>query len=190
MFLRPLRGGAGLGPLEPWHAEEFARSVAEARDHLAPWVPFAHTVVDSETARAFLQRFADHHAADSRHLCGIWRDGQLIGGLMFLTFDLRSGICEIGVWLSPQAEGHGLMTEAAGHLIDWAIRARGMMRVQWGADPRNARSRALARRLGLTVEGIRRSAHLVGDERQDLEMWAVLAQDWTIPSTMDLRVTV
>lgn len=179
MFLQPLGGGAGLGPLEPWHAEEFARSVAEARDHLAPWVPFAHTVTDSDTARAFLQRFADSHATDSRHLCGIWRDGRLVGGLMFPTFDLRSGVCDIGVWLSPQAQGHGLMTEAARHLIDWAIRARGMSRVEWGTDPRNERSRAIARRLGLTSEGVRRSSHVVAGERQDLEVWAVLAQDWT-----------
>jgi ribosomal-protein-serine acetyltransferase len=183
MFLQPLGGGAGLGPLEPWHAEEFARSVAEARDHLAPWVPFAHTVTDSDTARAFLQRFADSHATDSRHLCGIWRDGRLVGGLMFPTFDLRSGVCDIGVWLSPQAQGHGLMTEAARHLIDWAIRARGMSRVEWGTDPRNERSRAIARRLGLTSEGVRRSSHVVAGERQDLEVWAVLAQDWTTHPT-------
>ena len=113
MFVHPLSGGAALGPLEPWHAEEFARSVAEAREHLAPWVPFAHYVVDHDTARVFLQRFADAHAADTRHLCGIWRDGRLVGGLMFPVFDARFGVCEMGVWLSPQEQGRGLMTAAA-----------------------------------------------------------------------------
>ena len=47
MFVYPLGDGAGLGPLEPWQAEEFAEVVARARDHLAPWIPFAHTVVDA-----------------------------------------------------------------------------------------------------------------------------------------------
>ena len=28
MFLYPLADGAGLGPLEPWQAEEFAEAVA------------------------------------------------------------------------------------------------------------------------------------------------------------------
>jgi SAM-dependent methyltransferase len=97
---------------------------------------------------------------------------------MFPTFDRRSGICEIGVWLSPQAQGRGLMTRAARHLIDWAIRERGMSRVEWHTDPRNDRSRSVARRLGLTFEGVRRSSHVVADERRDAEVWAVLAHEW------------
>lgn len=179
MLFYPLGDGAGLGPLEPWHAEEFASSVAQARDHLAPWIPFAHTITDVETARGFLQRFADSHASDTRHLYGIWLDGRLVGGLMFPTFDRRSGICEIGVWLSPQAQGRGLMTRAARELVDWAIRMRGMSRVEWHTDPRNERSRSVAQRLGFTYEGVRRSSHVVADERQDAEVWALLAGDWT-----------
>ncbi|HEX6872446.1 MAG TPA: GNAT family N-acetyltransferase [Micromonosporaceae bacterium] len=181
MILHPLGDGAGLGPLEPWHAEQFADSVAQARDHLAPWIPFAHTIAEVETARGFLQRFADARASDTRHLYGIWRDGQLVGGLMFPGFDQRSGICELGVWLSPQAQGQGLMTRAAGHLIDWAFRERGMSRVEWHTDPRNGRSRAVAKRLGFTFEGVRRSSHVVADERQDAEVWALLAREWTAP---------
>ena len=50
VFLFQLGDGAGLGPLEPWHAEEFAAAVDHARDHLAPWIPFAHTVTDVEKA--------------------------------------------------------------------------------------------------------------------------------------------
>lgn len=52
----PLSPGAELRPLEPWQAAEFAAHVAAARDHLAPWLPWARTVVDTESARAFLQR--------------------------------------------------------------------------------------------------------------------------------------
>lgn len=188
MFLHPLGDGVGLGPLEPWHAEEFARSVADAREHLAPWTPFAHTVVDVTTARAFLQRFADSHAADTRHLCGLWRAGRLVGGVMFPVFDARSGVCEIGVWLSPQEQGHGLMTAAARRLIDWAVRERGMARVEWRTDVRNARSRAIAERLGMAYEGVLRSSHVVNGERQDCTVFAVLADDWRADSIVDTDV--
>jgi ribosomal-protein-serine acetyltransferase len=177
-MLYPLGGAAGLGPLEPWHAEEFADSVARTREHLAPWIPFAHTVTDVESARAFLQRFADAHAADTRHVFGIWRDGRLIGGVMFPTFDARTGNCEIGVWLSPEAQGRGLITTAVRQLIDWAFHTRGMSRVEWNTDPRNARSRAVAQRLGMTFEGVRRSRHPVAGVRQDSETWSILADEW------------
>jgi ribosomal-protein-serine acetyltransferase len=183
-MLYPLGDGAGLGPLEPWHAEEFADSVARTREHLAPWIPFAHTVTDVESARAFLQRFADAHAADTRHLFGIWRDGRLVGGVMFPTFEARTGNCEIGVWLSPEAQGRGLITRAVRQLIDWAFRTRAMSRVEWNTDPRNARSRAVAQRLGMTFEGVRRSRHPVAGVRQDSETWSVLADEWnpTVPT--------
>jgi ribosomal-protein-serine acetyltransferase len=181
-MLYPLGDGAGLGPMEPWYAEEFADAVARTRDHLAPWIPFAHTVTDVESARAFLQRFADAHAADTRHLFGIWRDGRLIGGVMFPTFDARTGNCEIGVWLAPEAQGRGLITRAVRLLIDWAFHTRGLSRVEWNTDPRNARSRAVAQRLGMTFEGVRRSNHPVAGVRQDSEIWSILADEWSSPA--------
>jgi RimJ/RimL family protein N-acetyltransferase/SAM-dependent methyltransferase len=164
--------------LEPWHAEQFAAAVAGARDHLAPWIPFAHTVTDVATARDLLQRMANSHANDSRHMYGIWQDGTLVGGALFPVFDTANGMCEIGVWLVPEAQGRGLITRASRYLIDWAIAERGMQRVSWHTDPRNERSRAVARRLGMTFEGVRRSSHVVAGARQDGEVWSILASEW------------
>jgi RimJ/RimL family protein N-acetyltransferase len=178
VFSYPLTDGARLAPLEPWHAEPFAASLAASHAHLAPWIPFAHTVTDVDSARGFLQRAADGHAQDTRHLVGIWRDRELLGGAMFHTFDIRTGNCELGVWLAPEAQGRGLITRTARHVIDWAFRERGMGRVGWHNDPRNARSRAVAERLGLVFEGVRRASHVVAGERQDEELWSVLADEW------------
>jgi SAM-dependent methyltransferase len=106
---------------------------------------------------------------------------------MFSTFDARSGICEIGVWLSASVQGRGLMTRAASHLIEWAFHERGMSRVAWHTDTRNARSRSVAQRLGFTFEGVQRSSHVVADERQDAQVWSLLAHEWT--GTPDARKT-
>jgi RimJ/RimL family protein N-acetyltransferase len=180
MFFHPIGDDAVLGPLEPWHAEQFATAVECARSHLAPWIPFAHTVTDLDSAREFLQRFADEHAADTRHNFGIWVRGELVGGVLFPVFDVRTGVCEIGVWLVPSAQGRGLVTRAARSLVDWALRTRGMSRVAWRADPRNERSLAVARRLGLAFEGVLRSVHVVDGERQDMQVWSVIADEWVI----------
>jgi len=177
VFVYPLGDGAGLGQLEPWHAEQFAAAVDHAREHLAPWIPFAHTVTDVASARDLLQRLAGDHANDTRHFYGIWQDDRLIGGAIFPVFDTKNGICQLGVWLVPEAQGRGLITRAARHLTDWALRIRGMSRVEWRVDPRNERSRAVAQRLGMTFEGVLRSAHLLVGERQDIEVWSVLADD-------------
>jgi ribosomal-protein-serine acetyltransferase len=178
VFLYPLGDDAGLGMLEPWHAEQFAAAVDQARAYLAPWVPFAHSVTDVDSARVLLQRLADRHAGDTAHLYGIWQDGQLIGGAVFPQFDTGTGICELGVWLVPRVAGRGLITKAARYLLDWAIRIRGMSRVEWHTNPENERSKAVARRLGMTCEGVLRSAFVLAGKREDVEIWSILAHEW------------
>jgi ribosomal-protein-serine acetyltransferase len=182
----PLGDGAVLAPLEPWHAEQFAAAVAHASEHLAPCLPWAQTVIDVDSARQLLQRLADAHASDVRHSYAIWVDSAIVGGALFPMFDTRNGICELGVWLAPQVQGRGLITRAARYLVDWAIRVRGMSRVEWHAEPRNWRSQAVARRLGMTYEGVRRSSRVVAGVRQDMTVWSVLADEWPpVPSTAD-----
>ncbi len=172
-----LGDGAELRALEPWQAAEFAAHVDRARAHLAPWLPWATTVVDEAAARAFLQRYADRQAAGAGRIYGIWLADVLVGGTLFRTFDAASRVCELGVWLDPDAQGRGLITLAARHMIDWAFRVRGMARVEWWSVPRNARSIAVAQRLGMTRDGTLRSVFELNVVREDVEVWALLAGD-------------
>lgn len=178
MLTLPLGEGAELRALEPWHAEELLAHLEAVREHLRPWIPAATQVVDVATARAFLQHFADLTAADTGRLYGLWVDDRLSGATWFKNLDTHVGLAEIGVWLAPEAEGRGLITTAVRHMIDWAFRVRGLYRVEWRNSPDNARSRAVATRLGLTHEGTLRGDFMVGDIRQDSEVWAVLAHEW------------
>lgn len=178
MLAHPLGDGAELRSLEPWQAAEFATHVDRIREHLAPWIPFAGTVTDPDSARDLLQRMADAQARDAGRFYGIWVDGALEGGALFRTFDAVGGVCEIGVWLAPEVRGRGLVNRAARHMIDWAFRVRGLSRVEWRTDPRNERSRAVARALGMTREGTLRSSFVLGGARNDTEVWSVLAGEW------------
>ncbi|MEV1154203.1 GNAT family protein [Micromonospora chokoriensis] len=178
MLFRPLTEHATLHPLEPWQAAEFAAFVDRARPHLAPWLPWARSITDQASAHAFLQRYADAQAQDARRIYAIRIDGLLVGGTLFRAFDAASGVCEIGVWLAPEAQGRGLVTRAAEAMIDWAIHERGMSRVEWLTVPANQRSQAVARRLGMRRDGVLRQAFLLGDERHDVEVWSLLASEW------------
>jgi ribosomal-protein-serine acetyltransferase len=173
-----LGDGAELGLLEPWYAEQYAAVTDRIRETLRPWTPFAYFVTDVDSARAHLQRYADGHARDTDFYFGIWRHGELVGGVQIFNLNTNFGSCEIGVWLAPEAQGQGLATRAVRYVIDWAIRVRGLQRIQWTYHPDNVRSGAMARRLGLTREGRLRSAVVVNGVRQDSEVWSVLAEEW------------
>ncbi|MEV5988506.1 GNAT family protein [Streptomyces sp. NPDC052051] len=178
MFSLPLRDGACLRPLEIWHAEEFAAHMDRAREHIRPWVGAAFVTDDLDGARATLRRYAERQAADGARLYGIWLDGVLVGGVMFVTFDAAWGSCEIGCWLEPAAEGRGLITQACDTLLEWAFTSRGVHRAEWHCRADNRRSAAVAQRLGMTREGVQRESWPYDGVRHDTEIWAVLAPEW------------
>ncbi|MGW7050958.1 GNAT family N-acetyltransferase [Streptomyces sp. NPDC054887] len=169
---------AELRPLEPWHAEEYLAHIERGREHIDRFIGLAAAAGDLDAARAFLQSYADKQAADAGRIYGIWLDGTLVGGVLFRTFDAAAGTCEVGCWLEPSAVGRGLVTRAARVLIDWAVDVRGMHRVEWLVATGNTASINVAKRLGMTREGVLREAHLWHGVRHDREVWSLLAREW------------
>lgn len=183
MFARPLTADAELRPLEPWRAEEFLRHLDRARENISPWVSPSFVATDLASARDVLQRYADRRARDGGGIWGIWLDGELVGGVLFVSFDAVAGLCEAGCWLEPAAEGRGLITRATGVIIDWAVGERGIQRVEWRTNAANARSIAVARRLGMHHDGTLRQVYPgPTGERIDMEVWSLLADEWRNPA--------
>ncbi|RVU28194.1 N-acetyltransferase [Streptomyces antnestii] len=178
MFTLTLGDDAQLRPLEPWHAQEFLAHIDRARPYVDPWIPWASFSTDLTSATAVLQRYADRQASDTGRIYGIWLDGTLVGGVMFTTFDVDAGVCEVGCWLEEAGAGRGLVTRAGRVLIDWAFKVRGMSRVEWWAASGNTRSIQAARRLGMTRDGVLRRRIDYRGERRDCEIWSVLAEEW------------
>ncbi|MBB5870291.1 RimJ/RimL family protein N-acetyltransferase [Allocatelliglobosispora scoriae] len=179
MLSQPLTPNADLRTLEPFHAPQFAAYIDRNRDHLSPWLPWAVMLTDEEQTRAWLQRYADDTARDAGRIYGIWLDGELVGGTLFRTFNARFRLAEIGVWLSPEAEGKGLVTTAARAMIAWAIGERGIHRVEWRTVPENKRSIACAERLGMTLDGTLREAFHHNGRPHDVHVYSLLAPAWT-----------
>ncbi|MEU9132563.1 GNAT family protein [Kitasatospora sp. NPDC048540] len=182
MYAVPLTEDAELRPLEPWQAAEFLDHIDRARVIVDPWIPWASRSTDLDSARATLQSYADRQASDSGRIHGIWLAGTLVGGVMFPRFDATTGNCEIGVWAEPAGQGRGLIGAAVRHLIDYALVERGMHRVEWWAASGNTRSRAVAERMGMRLEGVLREYSLHNGVRQDYEIWSLLAHEWRRPA--------
>ncbi|WP_327431925.1 GNAT family N-acetyltransferase [Streptomyces sp. NBC_01236] len=170
--------GAELRPLEPWHAEEFLAHLDRGREFINQYVPFGSKATDVAGAREVLQRYADMRAADTGSLHGLWLDGKLVGGVLFLNFDAERGNSEVGCWLEPDGTGRGLVTRAMRVLLDWAFEERGIHRIEWIAASGNEPSLNVARRLGMSRDGVRRESHLYRGVRHDLEVWSLLAPEW------------
>lgn len=179
MFAIPLgEDGAELRPLEPWNAEEYLAHMDRCREFVGRTIALPDRATDLESATAFLRSYAEKAAADTGRLYGIWVDGTLSGGVLFRTFDVQSGNCEVGCWLEESAVGRGLVTRAIRVLVDWAVDERGMHRVEWLAAATNTASIKVAERLGFVRDGVLRESHSHRGVRRDMEVWSVLASEW------------
>jgi len=182
VFSTQIADGVQLEPLEVWQAPAFAAHLDRARDHIRPWVGPAFVTDTVEGARATLRRYADAAAADGARIYGLWDRGVLVGGVMFVTFDPGWGICEIGCWLEPGAEGRGLVTRSVAALLDWAFLTRGMSRAEWRCRTDNERSVAVAHRLGMRLDGVLRSSWVYDGRRYDKQVFSLLRDEWPTPS--------
>ncbi|MEZ0447451.1 GNAT family N-acetyltransferase [Cellulomonas sp. ICMP 17802] len=173
-----LETGAHLDALEPWRAAEFAAHMDRAREHIRPWVGPSFLSDDVAGAHATLTRYAEHLAHDGPRIYGIWADGTLVGGVMFVEFHAAAGVCEVGCWSEPAGEGHGHITAAVTELLRYAFEVRGMHRVEWRCRSDNLRSIAVARRLGMVHEGDLREAWLVDGTFHDKAVWSLLSHEF------------
>ena len=99
---------------------------------------------------------------------------------MYTNFDATNGVCELGCWLEPAAEGHGLVYTACERLLEWAFDVRAMHRAEWRCRVENTRSSRLAQRLEMTLDGTLRQSWPVDGVHYDKQVWAILAAEWRL----------
>jgi ribosomal-protein-serine acetyltransferase len=151
--------------------------IEREREHFGRWLPWGISIDTEEKARAFIVRLADRTANDQGRGYAIWLDGEMVGGVLFRTFDAVTGHCEIGVWLAKHATGRGLITRSCNVLIDWACHQRNMSRIEWHCAVGNMPSRNIAQRLGMKLDGVMRKSFPYREFRHDVEVWSLLAID-------------
>lgn len=103
---------------------------------------------------------------------------ELIGdiGIHFLGPDNRQA--EIGYSLSPENQGHGYASEAVSSVLGYLLEELGKHRVTASVDPRNTRSAALLKRVGMREEAHYLQSVWFNGEWADDVVYAVLKEEW------------
>jgi RimJ/RimL family protein N-acetyltransferase len=115
--------------------------------------PMFHVVIDSDTGRA-------------------------VGVASYLRINPASGSIEVGhINFSPLLQRKPAATEAMYLMMKQAFEL-GYRRYEWKCDALNARSRAAAKRLGLSYEGIFRQATVYKGRNRDTAWYAAIDTEW------------
>jgi RimJ/RimL family protein N-acetyltransferase len=104
--------------------------------------------------------------------------GKPVGVASYLRITPASGSIEVGhLHYAPKARRSPIVTEAM-YLMMRAAFALGYRRYEWKCDALNAGSRAAARRLGLSFEGIFRQATVYKGRNRDTAWYATIDTEW------------
>lgn len=162
------------------------RAYTESREHWRPWLP---SVASGESPE---QQFETRLIRNQQG----WKTGvrlsfnafTLDGGEFVGDCNLNNVVrgaynnADIGWRVTCGCQGRGYATEIVGAVMTWAFTALpsggGLHRIQANVMPRNARSMALARRLGYRAEGLAHAMLHINGAYEDHVMFAITAEEW------------
>ena len=164
-------------PLEPWQAQEFLDHMERGREFIARHIATAGRRHGPGVGRAYLRgtpRRPPPTAAGSTASgpAACW-SGESSSGRWTSA---RASRRRAAGWSRPRPAG--ACTKAVRVIIDWVVEERGFHRVEWHVAAANAPSIAVARRLGMTRDGVLRESYPRRGKRHDIEIWSVLAPEW------------
>lgn len=174
-----LEGARRLRLLEDADAEELYALIQANRVRLERWMAWAVTHDTVEETRAFIGASREQLQRDDGFQMAIVSEGRIVGMCGFHAVDWHNRATALGYWLAEGEEGRGTMTAAVRALTDHAFGHWGLTRVEIRMDVENARSRAVAERLGFRYEGTLHQAYRIEGERySDDAVYAMLASQW------------
>lgn len=175
MFAYPVDEGLELELLAPRHAEPLFALIDANRCHLRrwhPWVDATRTVADS---RAFVDSMQRQHADNGVFQTAILQDAQLVGVLGYNQIDHANRWATLGYWLAEKTQGQGIVTRTARVYIAHAFSKLALHRLEIRCASSNERSRAVAERLGFTLEGVLRDREWLYDRFVDHAIYGLHA---------------
>lgn len=185
-FMLPIGPGTGGGPAAalivrtPAIAGPYHELLVANRERLARWEPWAANPIVFDETKAHLAASATKWADGTEIPTAIvvrGADGWSLAGAVGLRINQYLGSADLGYWIDAAYEGQGIVTRAARTMLDQAFGSLGLARVELGTLVDNERSRAVARRLGFTEEGVQRQSVPIHGTRHDGVLYGLLAHE-------------
>ncbi|HEU4726947.1 MAG TPA: GNAT family protein [Kofleriaceae bacterium] len=166
---------------QPSDAPLLVDAITASLDSLRPWMPWAR---DEPTPVAdkvnLLRRFRGMFDLGQDFTYGVFDPGETqVLGSTGLHTRLGPDAREIGYWVHAAHTGRGLATEIAAALTRVGFEVEKLQRIEIHCAPDNARSAAVARRLGYVHEAtLRQRLPQADGGLRDTMIWSLFAADY------------
>lgn len=178
----------GVIVLRPWRDEDIEVAIEGHDQEIAYWFGFPVVHPSYEQHKEAVDNWRTWYAEGrSRVNFVVEHDGDVVGSVE--VRDMGGGTGSLSWTLYAGHRGRGYATRAVRLLIEYAIDALGMVRVEAEVEPGNEASMRVATRAGLRREGTKRVAPGTGDRPGTTEyvLFARLASDPPISDPAGFR---
>lgn len=166
--------------LEERHAAPVFALVDRDREYLREWLPWVDSTLRQEDTLSFIRASLEQFASNSGFAAGVWWNEQFVGVVGTHKIDWLNRKVELGYWLGKNFQGQGIMTDASRAAVTHLLVEMDLNRVTIQCATGNAKSCAIPRRLGFSLEGTMRDGQLLNGRYEDLLMFAMLRRDWKV----------
>ncbi len=178
MLREPIGGGIELALATPQLAEEIYALIDANRQWLGRWLPFVGITKTTADTRRFLKEQLCLLAEEKALTLAIFLNGRPVGMVGLNRVDAQNRVGYIGYWIDERAAGQGVMTRAAGRLVELAFEQFPLDRLEIHCAAGNAASCAVAGKLGFVREAVLRRAIRSHNHVDDRVIWGLLREEW------------
>jgi ribosomal-protein-serine acetyltransferase len=164
---------------EERHAQAMTDLIIRNQRRLARWEPWAERAATLDGTRTYIRTALEDFVRGRQISTNIAVDGgRTFVGRCGIRINPYSESGDIGYWIDADYEGRGIVTRAARALIDSTFTELGLSRMDLRTSVENARSRAVAQRLGFTYQGVLPKGLRFARRADDVALFAVTAAEW------------
>lgn len=168
---------ARLRPLRDRDARSVFTIIENNRARLRRWLSWLDEHRDLESVRALIANHARDFARGHSVRLGIEYRGRVAGIIGLQRINQADRTASLGYWLDGAHERLGLVTRAAAALTRYGVLELGLGRIEIAAATGNARSIAVAERLGFRFEGVMRCREWLYDHYVDHAVYSLTLGD-------------
>ncbi len=175
MLRHLINPGLELRQLAPADAPALFAVIDAHRATLRVWLPWVDATRKLADTEAYI-RTTQRDLADSRAFtCGIWSAGRIVGVIGHNRIDWAQRIGFPAYWLSPEAEGKGIMTACCRAVIDHAFGEMQLSRLLIAVATDNLRSQRIPEKLGFVKLNTLKKAEWLHDRHVDHFIYSLTA---------------
>lgn len=167
-----------LVPARPHHAHALSTLVQHNLVHLQAYLPAVAELASLDEAHAYLEAVAEWGAAGQILEWYIFSGDVLCGSIRIKDIDTFDRKAAIGYFLGSQFAGQGFMTASVRVVLDYCFNVLQLNRIALHCAATNTPSKAVAARLGFTLEGILRQDEWLNGAFVDQYVYSLLRAEF------------